>query len=116
MESGPPPNSRWIRVQARVAARALTRSTRTRWDALLARLSQLGVDENALLLTFAAVVGLASAAGVVLFYRAIDAFHFVLFEWPESLMPNVPIAFSRPFLTAITFVCAATLWRRVGRG
>ena len=105
-----------MRVELRLAARTVTRSMRIWWRRLLLRLDSLGLDENAVLLTFSVAVGLASAAGVVAFYRAIDAFHFVLYEWPEALLPNVPIALSRPLLTAIAFVVAAAVWRRMGKG
>lgn len=105
-----------VRVRTRLAVRSLSLFVSLLWSQFLQRFRQLGVDENTILLTFAAAVGLAAAGGVVVFYRAIDAFHFVLFEWPESLMPNVPVAFSRPFLTAIAFVFAATVWRRLGKG
>ncbi len=106
----------WALERARLAREAVRRAALTQWDRVLLRLDQLGLDENALLLTFAVAVGLVAAGGVVLFYRAIDAAHFVLFDWPASLLPNVPVSFSRPILTAIAFACAAAIWRRVGRG
>jgi len=105
-----------VRHGALRAQRTLTRAALTGWDGILLRLSRLGLDENALLLTFAVAAGLAAAGGVVLFYRAIDLAHFVLFEWPASMLPGVPVLLSRPVLTAIAFASAAALWRRVGAG
>lgn len=107
---------RWARGQAVVAGRTMSRLANSGWDRLLRRLDALGLDENALLLGFAVATGLASAGGVVLFYLAIDAFHFVLFEWPARALAGVPITFTRPLLTAIGFATAAGLWRRLGAG
>jgi CIC family chloride channel protein len=105
-----------MRRQALRAQRTLTRAALTIWDRVLLRLSQLGLDENALLLTFAVASGLAAAGGVVVFYRAIDLAHFLLFVWPEAMLVDIPISLSRPLLTAIAFASAAALWKRHGDG
>lgn len=109
-------NASWARSKVLLARRLFARVALTQWDRLLVQLDRLGIDENALLITFAVAVGLLSAAGVILFYRAIDAFHFVLFVWPERFIRDVPITFSRPILTAVGFAIAAMIWRRLGRG
>ena len=109
-------SGREMRRRALRAQRTLTRAALTGWDRLLLLLDRIGLDENALLLTFAVASGLAAAGGVVLFYRAIDLAHFALFDWPGSMMPGVPVLLARPVLTAIAFASAAALWRRLGRG
>jgi multisubunit Na+/H+ antiporter MnhG subunit len=68
------------------AARQALATARTRWDRVLAALERLGLDENAILLAFGAVVGLAAALGVVLFYRAIDASYYLFFRWPQEAL------------------------------
>ena len=78
-------------AHTRAAARTAARTALTRWDRGLAWLDRLGLDENAILLTFAVAVGLATAAGVVLFYRAIDA----------QLRPVLPLAGGRAAATAV---------------
>lgn len=108
--------SRWARGQAIAAGRTMSRLANTVWDRLLNRLDALGLDENALLLGFAVATGLAAAGGVILFYLAIDAFHFVLFDWPARALAGVPITLTRPVLTAIAFAAAAALWQRLGAG
>lgn len=107
---------RWARGQAVVAGRTVSRFASSIWDRLLRRLDALGLDEHALLLGFAVATGLAAAGGVVLFYLAIDGFHFVLFDWPARALVGIPITLSRPVLTALGFAAAAALWRRMGRG
>lgn len=52
----------------------------------------------------------------MLFYLAIDGFHFVLFDRPARALVCIPITLSRPVLTALGFAAAAALWRRMGRG
>lgn len=115
--------SRRARIRARQAtrsaARVATRAThvaRTRWDRALAWLDRLGLDENAILLTFATVVGLAAAAGVVLFYRAIDLSYHVFYRWTAEVLPAGSLVLYRPLLTAVALAVAATVWRRTGGG
>jgi CIC family chloride channel protein len=115
-QAGEGSGRRWARGQVVVAGRTVSRFANSVWDRLLRRLDALGLDENALLLGFAVATGLAAAGGVVLFYLAIDGFHFVLFEWPARALAGVPITLSRPVLTAIAFAAAAALWRRMGAG
>ncbi len=95
---------------------SVTRLAASRWDRLLAKLDQLGVDETALLFGFAVVVGLASALGVAAFYRAIDALHTVLYAWPITAAPNIPMAIVRPIITAGAIAIASVTWRHFGRG
>ena len=83
---------------------------------MLLRLDRLGLDENALLLTFAVAVGLAAASGVVAFYRAIDLFHEALFAWPEHVLSRLPADLARPIVTAVAIAGAAWIWRRIGKG
>ena len=92
------------------------RTARTRWDRALARLDALGLDENAILLTFSVAVALAAAGGVVLFYRIIDASYVAFYRWPAEFLPRVSFAFYRPVLTACALAVAWAVWRRAGGG
>ncbi len=56
------------RVEARITQRA---------QALIARLSRLGLDENTLLLGFAVTIGGAVGVAVIIFYKLIDLFQSV---------------------------------------
>ncbi|MEO6446682.1 MAG: chloride channel protein [Gemmatimonadaceae bacterium] len=87
------------------------------WDRwLAAKVERLGIDENAVLVTFSVVVGLLSAIGVVAFYRAVDASYHIFYQWPTSFLPPVPRVLYRPVLTGIALTIAWAVWRRVGRG
>ena len=97
-------------------ARRVLWAARSTWDDVLVRLGARGLDENAILLTLAVAVGLVSAGGVILFYRAVDASYWAFYQWPSDALPQLPLLVYRPLLTAIAFAVAWNLWRRLGRG
>lgn len=102
---------RWDRWGRRVRAR-----TRHGWGALLDRFEQLDLSENAILLLFAVVIGVAAALGVVAFYRAIDLAYLVLFEVPGRFLSGIDLLAWRPVITALALVVAWAIMQRIGRG
>ena len=103
-------------AQARIASRLASRSMLARWARALSWLERRGLDENGILLTFAVAVGVASAIGVVLFYRAIDLSYYVFYRWPTQALPQLPLVLYRPLLTAGALAVAHAIWRRAGSG
>jgi CIC family chloride channel protein len=59
-------------ARLRAWQRAVSARVSDRADAVIARLSRLGVDENALLLFFALAIGSAVGLSVIVFYKLID--------------------------------------------
>jgi chloride channel protein, CIC family len=86
------------------------------WDDLVDWFNGLELSENAILLGFAAVIGLGGAGGVILFYKLIDLAHRAFFAWPESLLPDLGRLAYRPVITGAGAVAAWALMRRFGRG
>lgn len=86
------------------------------WDDLVDWFNGLGLNENTILLGFAAVVGIAGAGGVILFYKLIDLAHQAFFAWPESLLPQFGRLAYRPILTGAGAVAAWAIMHRMGRG
>ena len=91
--------TRRVIVSARFVTRRVTRAATTRWDRWLGRFEQLGLSENATVLMFAIAVGLAAAAGVVVFYRAIDLVFELFFAWPARSFPGLSLFAYRPVVT-----------------
>lgn len=85
------------------------------WGDLVDWFNGLGLNENTILLGFAAVVGVAGAGGVILFYKLIDVAHQAFFAWPESLLPVLGRLAYRPLLTGAGAVAAWGVMRRFGR-
>lgn len=86
------------------------------WDDAVDWFNGLELSENSILLGFAALIGLAGAAGVIGFYKLIDLAHQAFFAWPESVLPALGRLAYRPILTAAGAVAAWALMRRFGRG
>jgi chloride channel protein, CIC family len=74
------------------------------------------INRDTLLMIVAVGVGAASALGVVAFYKAIDLAYFLFFHIPSEQVSRGVFAAYRPFVTALGFMTAWTLWRRIGRG
>ncbi|HEX6559431.1 MAG TPA: chloride channel protein, partial [Longimicrobiales bacterium] len=67
-------------------------------------------------MTFAIAVGVASAFGVVLFYKMIDLAFTVFYRIPAEHITRSAFVGYRPILTALGLLAAAWIWRRFGRG
>lgn len=83
------------------------------WAHLLTRFHALELSESAILLTFAVAIGLLGAAGVVGFYRLIDAAYEIFFGWTGTVLGPGVRAVYRPMITAIGFTGAWALVRRL---
>lgn len=99
----------------RVRRRVLARS-RLGWRTALERFERLGLSENAILLAFAIVIGCTTALGVVAFYRAIDLAFAALYQAPGTFLRRIDFLAWRPAVTALGFVAAWWIMRRIGRG
>ena len=86
------------------------------WDAFTDWFNRRSLSENAVLLTFAVITGVASALGVVAFYKSIDLAYRAFYEWPTAQFPRVALLTYRPVVTAAGFVLAWWVMRRPGRG
>lgn len=80
------------------------------------RFSALDLDENTILLAFAVAIGIASALGVVAFYRLIDLAYYVLYLVPAAYLTRQGFLAYRPLLTAAGFSIASVIMRGPGRG
>jgi CIC family chloride channel protein len=92
----------------RAAARGTARARRV-WDAFVGWFNALELTENAILLIFAVLIGLVGAAGVILFYRAIDLAFTVAFRWTGGVLGPGVRAVYRPAITALGMAAAWTL-------
>lgn len=86
------------------------------WDEFVTWFNGLDLSENAVLLGFAVVVGMAGAFGVVAFYKLIDLAYFVFFDWPARWLPPLAPWITRPLITAAALVTAWWLMRRFAPG
>ena len=87
-----------------------------RWDSFTTWFNRRSLSENAVLLTFAVITGVASALGVVAFYKSIDFAYAAFYRWPTSEFPRVALLTYRPVVTAAGFALAWWIMRRIGRG
>jgi len=99
----------------RLAAKHLVPLVR-RWDQFTAWFNARGFDENTILVVFAVAVGIAGAAGVIVFFKLIDLAYFLLYRWPVSHFSWLSFPVYRPLLTAIGFAIAAWIGRRFAGG
>ena len=83
---------------------------------MLVRLRGLEPSEDTILLAFALVIGVGSAFGVVLFYRAIDLAFYVFYRVPGEWLSRWGIATYRPVITAASLTVAWWVMRRIGHG
>ncbi len=86
------------------------------WYELVDGFNGLELSENAILLGFAVVIGLAGSFGVVGFYKLIDLAHTAFFEWPESVLPSLGRLAYRPLTTGVGAVLAWWTMRRFVQG
>ncbi len=86
------------------------------WDDVVDWFNGLALNENSILLGFAAVIGLVGGMGVIGFYKLIDLAHQLFFQWPESLLPALGRLAWRPLLTAVGAVVAWYTMARFGQG
>jgi CIC family chloride channel protein len=113
---------RWRLGLKRLAARARrttygpVNAAQGVWEDVVDWFNGLELDENTILLGFAAVIGLIGGLGVVGFYKLIDLAHQLFFLWPESVMPALGRLAYRPVLTAAGAVAAWYTMARFGQG
>jgi CIC family chloride channel protein len=86
------------------------------WFRSLTWLRSRRVNRDTLMMIVALGVGAGSALGVVAFYKAIDLAYFLFFRIPGEQVSRSVFAAYRPLVTALGFMTAWTLWRRIGRG
>jgi chloride channel protein, CIC family len=92
------------------------RSMLSGWDQFARWFSRLKLSENTILFVFATAVGLASALGVVGFYRFIDLAYATFYRLPAAHWPRRAFLVFRPAVTAAGFLLAWWIMRRLGRG
>lgn len=107
---------RRLAAQAHQTTSAPFNAAQSAWDDVVDWFNGLELSENAILLGFAAVIGLGAAGGVIGFYLLIDLAHWSFFAWPESLMPDLGRLAYRPVITAAGAVAAWAVMRRFGKG
>lgn len=82
------------------------RLARGAWHDFVVWFNGLDLSENAVLLAFAVIVGIAGAAGVVAFYKLIDIAYLVFFRWPAEWLPADSPWITRPLITGLALVAA----------
>src|SRR5215217_6146646 len=87
-----------------------------KWRAFANWFNALELSENAILMAFALVIGVASALGVVVFYKSIDLAFALFYRLPGEYLPRVSFLAYRPVVTAAGMAVAWWLMRYVGRG
>lgn len=103
-------------VQARRRARRLTfgpsRAAAGGWGEFVEWFGMLNLSENAVLLSFAAVIGIAAALGIVAFYTLVDLSDSLFIALPAERFPQLKNPAYRPLLTALGFLAASWVMRR----
>ncbi len=99
----PSAHRRWERTRAR---------TRVRWHAFIRWFEKLGLGEDTILLLFGVVIGVAGAAGVIVFFYLIDLAFGLFYGWLAQELPGPAFPFYRPLLTALGFAASAAIVRR----
>ena len=84
--------------------------------AILGIFERLGLSESSILLLVAVVIGIATAGGVIVFYRLIDLAYAVLYRWTPEVLPFPTLMAYRPLLTGLALIVAAAVMRWFGRG
>lgn len=87
-----------------------------RWRRVIEWFETREFSENAILIGFAVVIGLAGALGVVAFYKAIDFAYGAFYRWPGTFLSRHALLAYRPLLTAAGLTTAWWVMRRLGRG
>lgn len=86
------------------------------WESFVDWFNHLDLSENAVLLGFAVVVGIAGAFSVVGFFKAIDIAYVIFFDWPSTWMPAFGPWVTRPLITAAAMVTAWWIMRHFAPG
>ncbi|MGH7576815.1 MAG: chloride channel protein [Longimicrobiales bacterium] len=107
----------WVRRLARLRRDQRRRFGRAggAWAAFVSWFNTREPSENAILLGFAVVIGVAGAMGVVGFYKAIDLAYDLFIQIPSDRLSREDFLAYRPMLTGGGFVLAWWLMRRFGR-
>ncbi len=95
--------------------RSVTESIELRWDAFTGWFNTRNLSENAVLLTFAVVIGITSALGVIAFYKSIDLAFALFYRLPGAHLPHISILAYRPLVTAVGLTIAWWIMQRLGR-
>ncbi len=86
------------------------------WDRFVDWFNGLDLSENAVLLGFAVVVGVAGAFGVIWLYKLIDLAYLVFFRWPSTWLPEFGPYVTRPLITGAAVFAAWWIMRRFAPG
>ncbi len=86
------------------------------WARFVRWFNRRGLSENAILLGFAVVIGVLTALGVVLFYRAIDLAFAAFFRWSAVALPQTARLAYRPVVTGASIALAWLVMRRLAGG
>jgi CIC family chloride channel protein len=106
---------RW-RTALRSRSARITDPVVRQWGQFTEWLNGRALSENAILLGFAVAVGILSAVGVVLFYKAIDLAYALFYRWPAEFVPRSGFLAYRPLVTGAGFSLAWWIMRRIGKG
>ena len=103
-------------VKARRRTRQLTFGPRRvavgGWGEFVEWFGTLNLSENTVLLTFAVLIGVAAALGIVAFYTLVDLSDRLFIAWPAERFPQLKNPAYRPLLTALGFMAASSVMRR----
>lgn len=102
------------RLAERVAA--IRSGVADAWGDFVTRFNRQGLSENAILLGFAVAIGVLTALGVILFYRAIDLAFAAFYRWSAVALPEAARLAYRPFVTGAGIALAWFAMRRLGGG
>ncbi len=94
----------------------LLRELRAAWNEFVAWFNARRLDENTILLVFSLAVGVAGALGVVVFFKLIDFFFYLLYRLPVEHIRGIDYPIYRPIITAAGFALAAWFARRFAGG
>jgi CIC family chloride channel protein len=86
------------------------------WVRFVRWFNRRGLSENAILLGFAVAIGVLTALGVVLFYRAIDLAFAAFFRWSAVALPQTARLAYRPIVTGASIALAWLIMRRLAGG
>ncbi len=86
------------------------------WARFVRWFNRRGLSENAILLGFAVAIGVLTALGVVLFYRAIDLAFAAFFRWSAVALPQTARLAYRPIITGASIALAWLVMRRLAGG
>ncbi len=86
------------------------------WDQFVDWFNGLDLSENAVLLAFAVLVGIAGAFSVVGLYKLVDFSYAIFFKWPSTWLPEFGPYFTRPLITGCALLVAWWVMRRFAPG